>query len=289
MSAPGNDRGYTGAATRTRVVGDSTITYRELGRPGGIPLVVLVHLGANLDNWDPRVMDGLAETRHVIAVGYQGVGSSTGAVRDSIEAMADDVIAFVEALGTDQIDILGLSMGGMVAQAIVSRRPQMVDRLILASTGPAGGPGLTAMTKVTVRTTLRAMARFTDPKTLLFFTRSSSGRNAAKEYLARLAERVADREKPVIPAVFAAQLRAVHRWGGQSASDRDAFTGPVLLVHGEDDLMVPVTNAADLQRRLPQATLKIYPHAGHGAVFQNHADFVTTATAFLRRTVTPDP
>ena len=257
--------------------------YREFGTQAGIPLVVLTHLGANLDSWDPRIVDGLVEDRRVIAVGYRGVGNSTGHVRDSIEEMAEDMAAVIRALGYNRVDIFGLSMGGMVAQAIASRAPELIDRLILAGSGPAGGPRLTEMTRVTIATVLRAVLTFQDPKALLFFTRTSAGKKAAREYLARLKERTAGRDKAVTPRVYRAQLAAVRRWGMQQPAALSQFTGPVLIVHGNSDRMVPPENATALTRQLPSASVMLFPDSGHGVVFQNHHVFIDAARDFLRR------
>ncbi|MBU5422168.1 alpha/beta hydrolase [Cellulomonas hominis] len=248
-----------------------------------MPLVALTHLGANLDGWDPRVVDGLAESRQVLAIGYRGVGDHTERVRDSIEAMADDAIAAIGALGHDRVDLFGLSMGGMVAQAVTARAPGLVDRLLLAGSGPAGGPGLTGMTRRMLTTTARAAVTLHDPRELLFFTRTPAGRRAAKQYLARLEERTADREPRVRPSVLRAQLAAVHRWGQAARLDHAVHTGPTLIVHGDRDLLVPSTNATALAGHLPTAQLVVYPDSGHGVVFQNHAAFVAAADGFLRR------
>lgn len=104
--------------TSTVSAAGADIAYRELGPRTGVPLVALTHLGANLDDWDPRIMDGLAEERHVVAIGYRGVGGSTGQVQGTIESMAADVVAALEALGHERVDLFGQSMGGMVAQAV---------------------------------------------------------------------------------------------------------------------------------------------------------------------------
>lgn len=257
--------------------------YREYGPQGGVPLIALTHLGANLDSWDPRIVEGLADERHVIAVGYRGVGDSTGLVRESIEDMAEDMAAVIRALGYDRVDVFGLSMGGMVAQAIAAQAPELIDRLILAGSGPAGGPRLTDMTRITITTVLRAVITFNDPKALLFFTRTPAGKKAAREYLARLEERTAGRDKPVTPKVYRAQLAAVHRWGLQQPAGLSHVTGPVLIVHGDSDRMVPAANAAALTRQLPTASVTIFPDSGHGVVFQNHHAFVDAALDFLRR------
>lgn len=276
-------RDYRETPTRTVAAAGAVFAYRELGPQDGVPLVLLTHLGANLDNWDPRIVDGLARDRRVIAVDYRGVGDSTGTVRNSMEEMAADTLAVIRALGHGRVDVFGLSMGGMVAQAVAAHAPGLTDRLILVGSGPAGGPGLADMTRATVTTTMRALATFNDPKALLFFTRTPTGKQAARQYLGRLKERTAGRDKPVTPGVYRAQLAAVRRWGSQEPVDLTPVTGPVLIVHGERDRMVPPENAAALARHLPTATVTVFPDSGHGVAFQNHRAFVDAARDFLRR------
>lgn len=283
MSEPHTAQRYRDAPTRTIAAAGTSFAHRELGPRTGVPLIALVHLGANLDNWDPRIVDGLARDRRVIAVDYRGVGDSAGSVRASFEEMAADMVAVIRALGHERVDLFGLSMGGMVAQAVLAQAPQLIDRLILAGSGPAGGPGLTDMTRVTLANTLRAAIMFKDPKTLLFFTRTPVGRQAARAYLKRLQERTNGRDKAVAPEVFRAQLAAVHQWGAQEPADLSRFTGPVLIVHGDSDLLVPPANATALARQLPTATVTMFPDSGHGVASQNHYAFVNAARDFLRR------
>lgn len=283
MSEPRTAQRYRDAPTRTIAAAGTSFAYRELGPRTGVPLVALIHLGANLDNWDPRIVDGLARDRRVIAVDYRGVGDSAGRVRATFEDMAADMVAVIRALGHDRVDVLGMSMGGMVAQAVLAQAPQLVDRLILAGSGPAGGPGLTDMTRVSLATTLRAAATFKDPKTLLFFTRTPVGRQAARAYLKRLKERTDGRDKAVAPGVLRAQFAAVQRWGRQEPADLSQFTGPVLIVHGDSDRLVQPANATALAKQLPTATVTMFPDSGHGVAFQNHYAFVNAARDFLRR------
>ena len=283
MSVRRTMQSYRDVPTRTITAAGADFVYRELGLRSGVPLVALTHLGANLDNWDPRIVDGLAEDRHVIAVGYRGVGDSTGRIRASIEEMAADMIAVIRALGYDRVDVFGLSMGGMVAQAIATQAPELIDRLVLAGSGPAGGPGLRGMTGVTMTTVLRAVVTVNDPKTLLFFTRTPAGKKAAREYLARLKERTTGRDAAVTPAVYRAQLASVHQWGLQEPTDLSQITGPVLIVHGDSDRMVPPANATTLAGNLPTASVTMFPDSGHGVAFQNHRTFVIAARDFLRR------
>ncbi len=172
----------------------------------------------------------------------------------------------------------------MVAQASAERAPELIDRLILAGSGPVGGPGLTEMTRITISISLRAVLTFKDPKVLLFFTRTSTGKKAAREYLARLKERTTARDKAVTPGgVYRAQLAAVHRWGMRQPAALSQFTGPVLIVHGDSDRMVPPANANALTRQLRTSSVTVFPDSGHGVAFQNHRAFVDAARDFLRR------
>src|SRR3954469_8155134 len=110
---------YAKAPARTVSAGGVTYAYRELGPKGGVPVIFFVHLAATLDNWDPRIIDPIAQQHHVIAFDNRGVGASTGTVPDTVESMADDAYAFITALGFDTVDIFSFSLGGMVAQALV--------------------------------------------------------------------------------------------------------------------------------------------------------------------------
>ena len=191
--------------------------YRQLGPDGGVPMVLLNHLAAVLDNWDPRVVDGLAAQRRVITFDNRGVGASGGSTPDTIEAMAHDAVAFIRALGLDQVDLLGLSMGGFIAQVIAQKEPQLVRKIILAGTGPAGGDGIDKVTALTLQDMARGALTFQDPKQFLFFTRTANGRRAGREFLQRLKERTQDRDKAISIRAFRAQLKAIHRWGRQTA------------------------------------------------------------------------
>src|SRR5207342_2781570 len=186
---------------------------RELGPKGGIPVIFFVHLAATLDNWDPRIIDPIAREHHVIAFDNRGVGASTGQVPDSIEAMADDAYTFITALGYDTVDIFSFSLGGMVAQALVVTHPQLVRKLILTGTGPAGGKDMDKVAGVTYADIARAALSRKDPKEFLFFNRNSTGKPAARAFIERLEERTADRDKRVTVKAFQAQLKAINRWG----------------------------------------------------------------------------
>src|ERR671911_966932 len=274
-------RAYKDTPTKSVDVGGKSFVYRELGPSRGVPVVFVTHLAAVLDNWDPRVVDGIAAKHRVITFDNRGVGASSGSTPTTIEEMARDAASFIRALGFDQVDLFGFSMGGMIAQVIAQEEPQLVRRMIIAGTGPAGGEGIEKVTRISYLDIARGLLTRQDPKQFLFFTRTPNGRRAGKEFLARLEERTNDRDKPVAIGSFRAQLKAIHQWGQQQPADLSSIHQPVLVLNGESDRMVPTKNTVDLDRRLPNSELVVYPDAGHGGVFQFHQDFVKRALAFL--------
>ena len=272
---------YAHSPTKTIDVGGTPFVYRRLGPDIGVPVVFLHHWGAALDEWDPRVIDGIAARRPVIAFDNRGVGGTAGSVPTSVEEMARDAIAFIRALRLEKVDLFGFSLGGFVAQAIVRAEPQLARRVILAGTGPAGGEGIRRVGAASVPRILRAILTFKDPKHHLFFTSTANGQAAARAYMQRLKERTTDRDKKASLRTLRRQLTAIKAWGKQTPWDLTSLTHPVLVANGDQDAMVPTTNSRDLAQRLPNARLKLYPDAGHGGVFQYHEDFVREAVAFL--------
>jgi pimeloyl-ACP methyl ester carboxylesterase len=210
---------WQNAPTHTINAGGVEFAYRELGLRTGVPVVFLTHLAAVLDNWDPRVVDGIAAEHRVITFDNRGVGASSGATPATIEEMATDAVSFIRALGFDQVDLFGLSMGGMSAQVIAQQHPQLVRKMILAGTGPAGGEGIDKVTRLTYLDTARGLLTRQDPKQFLFFTRTPNGRRAGKQFLARLEERTNGRDRAISIRSFRAQLKAIHRWGQQKPED----------------------------------------------------------------------
>jgi len=171
---------YKHAQTKTVDVGGARFAYRQFGADTGVPVIFLVHLAGNLDNWDPRVVDGIAAKHRVITFDNRGVGASTGKTPATIQAMANDAVAFIRALGFDQVDLHGFSMGGMIAQVIAQDEPELVRKLILTGTGPAGGKGMKEVVWVAQVDTLRGLLSRQDPKQFLFFTRTANGKREAR-------------------------------------------------------------------------------------------------------------
>ena len=275
---------WANVQTRTITAGGVDFAYRELGEKNpGVPVVFLIHLAAVLDNWDPRVVDGFAAKRRVIAFDNRGVGATSGSPATSIEQMARDAITFIRAMSLEHVDLFGFSMGGMIAQEIVQMEPQLVRRMIIAGTGPAGGEGISKVARVTYLDMLRGFLTHQDPKQFLFFTRTPGGIRAGKEFLGRLKERAQNRDKEITVTALRAQLKALRRWGLKEPEDLSRIRQPVLVANGDSDRMVPSKNTNDLARRLPNSELIMYPDSGHGGVFQYHADFVPKALEFLAR------
>ena len=272
---------YAMAPTKSITVGRETFAYRELGPKGGIPVVFFVHLAANLDNWDPRIVDPIARNRHVIAFDQLGVGASSGRVRKTLEEAADDAYEFITALGFEAIDVFSFSMGGFIAQDLIVKHPDLVRRLVLTGTGPRGGKGIDKVAGVTYRDILRAALARSDPKEFLFFNRDAPGKRAGKSFIGRLKERTANRDAAVSTKALQTQLKAIQKYGRSAPSDLSVITRPTLIANGDNDRMVPTVLSEELSRRIPGSELIIYPNSGHGGIFQFHQDFAPIAAKFL--------
>ncbi|KFN18116.1 alpha/beta hydrolase [Aeromonas bestiarum] len=267
--------------TRTIDVGGVPFAYRALGPDSGVPVIFLHHLMAVLDDWDPRVIDGIAAQRRVIAFDNRGVGASGGVVPQTIEEMGRDAIAFIRALGLRSVDLLGFSLGGGVAQMVALQAPDLVRRIVLAGTGPRGGGGIDGITSIAVIAYLKAALTLSDPRNFLFFPRTPDGKRAAKAYFSKLKERTDNRDKPISLQARQAQLKAIRTAGLSEPDDLSVITQPVFVANGDRDLMVDSRHSADMARRLPNAKLTIYPNAGHGGIFQHYQAFVPAVLDFL--------
>jgi pimeloyl-ACP methyl ester carboxylesterase len=261
-----------------------TFAYRRFGNTdtAAPPLVFFQHYRGNLDNWDPALVDPIAQQREIILFDNAGVGGSTGIVPRTITPMAYDALSFLEALGLKQIDILGFSMGGFVAQELTLIRPQLVRRLVLAGTGPQGGHGHDYSDDVFGNATVDEPGA--EDLLALFFERSETSIAKGLEFIGRIFIRTDERDAPVTLATRDAQLDAVTTWGIPDASRLNRLAGithPVLAANGNNDRMVPTINTHLLAEHLPNAKLKIYPDSGHGFLFQYPAEFATEVDAFL--------
>ena len=274
---------YITTANRYVTVADTKIAYREIGENNpGTPLVMLTHLAATLDEWDPLLLDLLAKKYRVFAIDLPGVGASEGSVGETIPKMAEQVTQIVHALGLERINLLGLSMGGMIAQEVVRLEPALVNRLILAGTGHRGGSELDRVTGKTLRFMAKAAIHRVDPKRFIFYNHDVEGKIAAARVLGRMGERRQEnKDKPMAVPGFITQLRAIRKWGKAEEDNLSHIKQPTLVVNGDNDLQVPTRNSYTMHERLVNSELLIYPRAGHGAIFQNADAFAAAATRFL--------
>ncbi|HYC33969.1 MAG TPA: alpha/beta hydrolase [Gemmatimonadales bacterium] len=277
----------TSVAAPTRFIETKLATYafRRFGRSDGPPLVCLQHFTGTLDNWDPAVVDAIARGRDVILFESAGVGRSTGEVPMTVQGMAAHFLAFADALDLRWVDLLGFSLGEMVAQVAALERPSLIRKMLLVGTAPEGGEDIMHLEKPELRRVLE------DPNIQglqklvgLFFTPSAASQRSGQAFVARLMERQDDREPVSGPAVAQAQMTAFRAWergDGERFAKLRSIAHPCLVVNGVFDRMIPVRNSYFLAGHLPNATLLVYPDAAHGSLFQYHESFVQQATLFL--------
>ena len=275
---------HESAPTRFQEVGDVRLAYRRFGKEGAPPLVCLQHFTGTMNNWYPIHINRLARDRPVVLVDYRGVGRSSSETPDSMQGMARDIIAFIHALGAEQVDLFGFSLGGMVAQQIALDAPKLVRRLILAGTGSSGGEGMAAFSPQVQEIVNRPNSTAAERMLELFFSPTATSQAAGKAWLSRIAVRQADREPEAAPQVAAAQLAALAAWGqvtGERYGSLKNITQRTLVVNGHNDIMVPTVNSFILQQKLPDARLMLFPDSGHGAHFQFPEEFAEATARFL--------
>jgi len=273
------------APTQLLDVGGQHFAYRRFGEGSGNPLLCLQHFTGTLDNWDPAVIDPLAAEREVILFDNAGVGRSSGTVPNTIAGMTTHVFAFLDGLGITTCDVLGYSLGGMIAQQMAQDRPSIVRRMLLVGTAPRGGEDIMHLEKPVLATPLH------DPTLKgyqvlqkIFFAPTPSSQAAGAAFIARLAQRTEDRDPVSGPGVAAAQIAAFRDWErytGERFADLRKIQQPTLVVNGVHDEMIPVRNSYWLSENLPNAVLLVYPDSGHGSLFQFHESFTRQVTAFL--------
>jgi pimeloyl-ACP methyl ester carboxylesterase len=273
---------HRSAPTESVHAGGVEFAYRRFGRASDLPLVMLQHFRGNLDNWDPALTNALAAEREVILVDYPGVGSSGGAFGPSIVDAARHTIAFITALGLYEVDLLGFSIGGFIAQEISLLRPTLVRRLILAATGPKGAPGMHGWRD----DILAAALGESKPENLLYimFAHTETSQAKGMEFLGRFMERQEDRDAPPGDAARDAQYDAVVEWGIPDHAALQRLTGiraPTLIIQGDDDLMIPTKLSHLMAGLIPDARIRIYPDAAHGFLFQYPAEVAAEVSTFL--------
>ena len=272
------------APTRLINVGGDNFAYRRWGNPaaGSLPLFFIQHFRGGMDHWDPHLTDGLAAGREVILYNGRGIASSSGTPRNRIEDMADDIAAVIRALGLSKVDLVGFSIGGLQAQEVALRHPELVRKLLLLGTGLKGGdPTMPPRTIEVASTPIPTIDDFL----FLFFGRSEAAQKAGREFWNRRHLR-ADQDPPSSPEVAIAQQEAYAAYMQPLLGDKpyaflNKVTQPTLVVNGIDDVMIATINSYYLAQNIPNALLILYPDAGHGAQFQYPGQFLKHALQFL--------
>jgi pimeloyl-ACP methyl ester carboxylesterase len=279
----GTPTGYAGAATQ-RVSAESGIehAYRDLG-DGAVPLVLLQHFRGSLDNWDPALIDALAADRRVVPFDNVGVAATSGRTPSTVEAMARDAIAFIEAMSFERIDLLGFSIGSFVAQEIALTRPDLLRRVVLASSAPQGAAGMHGWAPEVIGA---VGARETSPQGYLqvFFAPTDTSHDAGQHVMGRIFGRTANRDESTTWQTRQAQYDAVCTWGipNHSLLERVAAINlPVFVANGDRDPMILPRYSHLLAGLLPDARLTVYPDSAHGFLFQHHRRFAADVQAFL--------
>jgi pimeloyl-ACP methyl ester carboxylesterase len=258
--------------------------YRRFGKSGGVPLVFNMHFTGTMDHWDPLVTDGLAARREVILFNNAGISSTSGEVPASVEEMAANAAAFIKALGLAKVDVLGFSLGGLVAQALTAGTPDLVRRLILVGTGPRGGEGMATLTPEAQTVFGAAYANPDELWLRVFFTPTEASQAAGRAFLKRFRLRQEGRDPEVNAKVAPVQIEAISKWGTPSADALDylrKITQPTLVINGSHDVIIYTVNSLILQQNLPNAQLILYPDSNHGSQYQYPALFVADVTRFL--------
>jgi pimeloyl-ACP methyl ester carboxylesterase len=276
------------APTRHVEANGIRFAYRRFGRHvdknGGVPLVFNMHLAGTMDHWDPAVTDGLARDRDVILFNNAGISSTPGEVPASVEEMAVNAAAFIKALGLVEVDVLGFSLGGLVAQELAINQLTLVRRLVLVGTGPRSGVGMASLTPEAQRV---FGATYEHPDDLwlgVFFTPSDRSQAAGREYLKRFRLRREGRDPEVNEKVAPAQIEALSKWGAPHENPYaylKTIHQPTLVVNGGADVIVYTVNSFILQQHIPNAQLILYPDANHGSQYQYPALFVRHVSTFL--------
>ncbi len=276
---------YTTVQTETVEAANGTsFAYRDLAK-GDVPIVAFQHFRGNLENWDPPLIDALAANRRVLTFDSTGVGATTGMTPHTIAEMAQDAIAFVDALELPQVDLLGFSIGSFVAQEITLTRPDLVRRVVLASSAPQGAAGMHGWAKDVIDAVGKRQG---SPEGYLsvFYAPSQASQAAGKQSLQRIfGARTEDRDADTTWQTRQAQYDAVCSWGipNHALLQRvSAIDHPVFIANGDSDPMILPHYSYLLAGLIPQARLKIYPDAAHGFLFQHAAEFAADVEAFLR-------
>jgi pimeloyl-ACP methyl ester carboxylesterase len=274
---------YTAPNLTVAAADGTNYAYRRFGKAGTVPVVFFMHFRGNLDNWDPDLVDDIAAEREVVLFDASGVGLSSGTVPTTFRDFGRDALAFIDALGLEEVDLLGFSIGGFTAQEVALQRPHLVRRLVLAGTGPQGGREMHGW-QPTARAHAMKEVQGADDVLYLFFPPIEAAQAKGADFVRRIFTRTDGRDTTPTLAVRDAQAAAIVEWGIRDfdqLSRLDSIRMPTLVANGDRDVMVPTVNSYLLAGHIPDARLSIYPEAGHGFLFQYPHEFAAEVNAFL--------
>lgn len=271
-------------------VNNESIAYRNLSYSANneYPVIFLNHFRGTIDTVDPLLASSIAATgRDFIALDNVGVGYSSGTVPDNVEDAADLVVGFLSALGVEKIDLLGFSLGGMIAQNIAENHPQLLNKLILSGTQSGYTEGAEYASNDTLGRAGQPGQPDEDTFLQTFFDpASNASQQAGGEWWARINDRpgLEGRDLFVGDSGSTAQYQALSTFITSPASFEalEKITIPVLVTNGDKDVITPTVNSVLLQRNISNAQLHIYPNAGHGHLYQYPEDFAKLVDLFLR-------
>lgn len=259
-----------------------SFAYRSLGNPTGTPLVLINRFRGTMDEWDPAFLDHVAAGRHVIIFDNAGVARSGGEAPARMADWAANAAKFIEALGYRQVDVLGFSFGGLVAQELTLQRPEIVRRLIIVGSGAGYVEGANLGAKAIEIATKPVN---TDEDFLyLFFKETPTSQAAGREHLARLRLRADAFSERVSEKAWKAMLSAGSDVGTPDTSllrRVGSIRQPVLIANGNEDVMIPTYQSYALAQAIPNARLIIYPDSGHAFLFQYPREFGDEVLRFL--------
>lgn len=282
---------------------NATYAHRRFGKGPGVPLLFLIHFRGNMDMWDPLLVNGIANTRPVILLDNAGVGKSTGVVPNTIEAMADNVIDFLRAVSVEEVDVLGFSMGGMIAPLVFLNGPKgLVRKIVLAGTGPSYGEEIVQHPPERQQEVGQLAGQphpdYDNCFYRLFFDPSETSQAAGKAWWLRIMERneqsSGEERSKLVSEGYAdggAGVKAMSTAGRAFSDPANRVEGsydrlcqikvPVFIGQGKDDFMIPTQNSYVMQQRLPDARLKLFPNSGHGFLYQYAQEFAEDVNRFL--------
>jgi len=274
----------TTAPTQYIEAGAIKFAYRRFGKETGIPLILFGHFRASMENWDPKVTDGLGKDRPIILFSNTGIGLTNGKTPNNVSKMAHYAITFIDALGLEKVDLLGFSLGGFIAQEITLARPELVRYLVLAGTGPEGGKDMLEYIPEVTRVATNEFPVMED-FLYLFFPAGEKAQKAGREFWERRNERKTDLDLPSSMEVMEAQANAIGSWGipKDEYPKLAQIKQPVLITNGNNDIMVPTINSYILFQNIPNSKIILYPDSGHGFLFQYPDEFVTDVNLFLNQ------